>query len=335
MKIVISSGHGLYIRGASGPEPWGLDEVDEARRVVDKVADYLRLLDVDVTVYHDDVSTSQNENLERIVAFHNDQEPHDFDISVHFNAYQVTTEPRGTEVWYLTEGILAEDLAAVMADAAGFLNRGPKISDSLYFLHQTAERALLLEVCFVDSEADATLYRQSFNKLCKAIAETLAGPDAEAEADEDERPEMPMVRVTFKGTCSWFGGPDDTGVAADENLAFIFDVDQAPGLFLDEQPPGTTGLARRLDPDVFYVACRWDYSVTPKSMLQDQNLVAVVWAPKTGRTFLAHPADWGPHEEKTGRAADLSPGLLEALGIETDDEVQVMYPVPADDETDA
>ena len=30
------SGHGKYIRGAEGPEPWGLDEVDEARKVVMK-----------------------------------------------------------------------------------------------------------------------------------------------------------------------------------------------------------------------------------------------------------------------------------------------------------
>lgn len=331
MKIVISSGHGLHIRGASGPEPWGLDEVNEARRVVDKVADYLRLLDVDVTVFHDDVSTGQQENLERITDFHNAQGPHDLDISVHFNAYEVTENPRGTEVWYATEGILAEDLAAVISDATGLLNRGPKISDSLFFLNQTSEKACLLEICFVDSEADATLYRQGFNKLCKAIAETLAGPDEDEDEDENED-EMPTVRVSFKGTCSWFGGPDDTGVGPEENLAFIYDKEMAPGLFLPEQPPGTTGLARALNPDVFYVACRWDYSVTPKSMLQDQSLMAVVWAPKTGRTFLAHPADWGPHEEKTGRAADLSPGLLEALGIETDDEVQVMYPVPADDE---
>ena len=37
---------------------------------------------------------------------------------------------------------------------------------------------------------------------------------------------------------------------------------------------------------------------------------------------MALPADWGPNE-KTGRVADLSPGLMEALGIDTDDEVEV------------
>jgi N-acetylmuramoyl-L-alanine amidase len=128
---------------------------------------------------------------------------------------------------------------------------------------------------------------------------------------------------TTRGTCSWFGGPDDTGVAPDEGLAFIYEVDDAPHLFLPEQPPGTSGLARRLDPEMFYIACRWDYDVTPKPSLLEHT--ALVRSPKTGRKFEAYPADWGPNEN-TGRVADLSPGLMDALGITTDDEVEVTYP---------
>jgi hypothetical protein len=133
--------------------------------------------------------------------------------------------------------------------------------------------------------------------------------------------------ATFSGKCSWFGGPDDSGVAPDEGLAFIFEVDTAPHLFLAEQPDGTTGLARRLDPDIYYVACRWDYDTTPKDMLAESGQRALVIAKKTGKKFRAWPADWGPHED-TGRAADISPGLMEALEIATDDEVEVIYPAP-------
>lgn len=128
--------------------------------------------------------------------------------------------------------------------------------------------------------------------------------------------------IVLRGKCSWFGGPNDMGVAPDEGLAFIYDVTEAPHLFLPEQPPGTTGLARRLDPNVFYIACRWDYSVTPKKMLPDMPVVVV--APSTGRQFAAYPADWGPNEA-TGRVADLSPALLAALELQTDDEVEVYY----------
>jgi N-acetylmuramoyl-L-alanine amidase len=129
--------------------------------------------------------------------------------------------------------------------------------------------------------------------------------------------------VHLTGKCSWFGGPQDTGVAPDEGLAFIYSVSDAPDLFLPQQPPGTTGLARRLDPDEYYVACRWDYDQYPKPSLLKH--LARVTATKTGKTFLAAPGDWGPNEN-TGRIADLSPGLMEALGITTDDEVTVEYP---------
>ena len=119
------------------------------------------------------------------------------------------------------------------------------------------------------------------------------------------------VLFIAKGKCSWFGGPDDKGVKPDEGLAFISDVDQAPQLFLPEQPPYTSGLARRLDPDVFYIACRWDYKRTPPDMLLSE--IALVKALSTGLDLECFPADWGPNE-KTGRVADLSPGALEAPG---------------------
>src|SRR6476659_8565060 len=73
--------------------------------------------------------------------------------------------------------------------------------------------------------------------------------------------------MRLKGKVSWFGGPDDTGVSPSEGLAFIYEVSDCPQLFLPSQPPGTSGLARRLDPDVFYIACRWDYDIHPKTIL--------------------------------------------------------------------
>jgi hypothetical protein len=44
-----------------------------------------------------------------------------------------------------------------------------------------------------------------------------------------------------------------------------------------------------------------------------------------GIELTAFPADWGPHPD-TGRVADLSPGLMLDLGIETDDEVEIIFP---------
>src|SRR5262245_2266507 len=129
-----------------------------------------------------------------------------------------------------------------------------------------------------------------------------------------------------KGKCSWFGGPNDTGVSPSEGLAFIYNVSDQPDLFLPSQPPGTTGLARRLDPEEYYVACRWPYTSETKPQWREQLLAkkALVRSTKTGKEFWAFPSDWGPHGD-TDRVADLSPGLMEALGITTDDEVEVIF----------
>jgi len=334
MKVVISSGHGKYIRGAEGPEPWGLDEVNEARKVVDYTADVMEDLGVTVTVFHDDVSNDQNENLDRIVDFHNSQGAHDLDVSVHFNSAKFngsnqTNNPVGTEVFFTSDtgGAWAGEIVDAIAGSSGLINRGPKETGNLAFLNNTAETAVLLEICFVNSKADVEIYHEKFESICKAIAKTIAGEEAGPQPPWPEVPDDALFTAT--GTSSTFGGPDDTGVSPSEGLAFIFEFNQAPHLFLKSQPPGTSGLARRLDPGTFYLACRWDYDVTSKDMLRESGKMAKVTAKRTGITRLAHPADWGPHEEQTGRAADLSPALMESLGITTDDIVEVVYPWPA------
>jgi N-acetylmuramoyl-L-alanine amidase len=316
-RFVISSGHGKYVRGASGI----LDEVDEARRVVERVADELRNRDVAVKTYHDDVSTSQNENLNRIVDFHNAQQ-RDLDVSVHFNAYVETSKPMGTECLYITQPDLAGQVSAAIS-WCGLLNRGPKKRTDLFFLNNTEMPAILIETCFVDSSADAAVYQQQFDAICAAIATVLGGADTDI-----DRPPPPSSSVDVSGKVSHFGGPDDEGVAPDEGLAFISDVMQAPHLFLPYQPEGTTGLARRLNPHVHYIACRWDYAQTPHRMLLEE--VALVRAVRTGIAMKAFPADWGPNEN-TGRVADISPGLMDDLGLTTDDEVEVVFPYKEDE----
>jgi N-acetylmuramoyl-L-alanine amidase len=168
MRVVLSSGHGALVPGASDI----IDEVEEARRVVDRVADFLKALSVDVIVFHDDSSTSQDENLDTIVAFHNAQQ-RDLDCSIHFNAFQPTDGPRGTEVLYLTQDMLADDMASAIANAGGLLNRGGKYRDDLAFLNDTDEPAILVEVCFVDSEADVAAYQDRFDEICEAIARSI------------------------------------------------------------------------------------------------------------------------------------------------------------------
>jgi len=139
-----------------------------------------------------------------------------------------------------------------------------------------------------------------------------------------------MIGEILCGPCSHFGGPADKGVSSSENLAWWETweqvvEDKAEGLFLDEQPPNTTGLARRLDPNEFYIAMRWPYDEISKEDLL--RTICIVRSPDTSKAFWARPSDWGPHED-TGRICDISPGLMQALGIETDDEVEIVVIPP-------
>ena len=321
-SIAISAGHGLFVRGASSDM---MDEVDEARRVTRRLEAELKDRGIDVQIYWDDVSRTQDENLDRIVDWHNSLGPHPLDISVHFNAFEQTSKGRGCEVWYHTQKTLAAKVSDAIADC-GLIDRGAKHDDEgLFFLRNTIAPALLLEVCFVDSTADSEIYFANFDLICESIADVLGGEDGLT-----PEPPPPQALFSATGKCSYFGGPDDMGVSSSEGLAFISSVSQAEHLFLPTQPPGTTGLARRLNIWVPYLACRWDYSVTPKKMLAESGEMALVLATKTGIAMRAFPADWGPagpeSDHDTGRVADLSPGLMDALGITTDDEVKVIYP---------
>lgn len=186
MRFVISSGHGKYIRGASGY----IDEVDEARKVVERVADFLRSAEVDTVTFHDNTSTTQNENLNRIVNFHNSQS-RDYDISVHFNAYNTTSSPMGTECLYVSQQSLATKVSRAIADAGDFIDRGPKKRTDLFFLNSTDKPAILIETCFVDSKADTNLYHQHFDKICTAIAESITGQSIGEPPTEVERPPDP------------------------------------------------------------------------------------------------------------------------------------------------
>ena len=330
-SVVISSGHGLYVRGASSSM---LDEVDEARIVTDALASELERRGVTVVTFHDDTSHDQSTNLRTITEAHN-RENRELDISVHFNAYEQVDHGMGVEVLYYSDGALAAELSSAIADASGLIDRGAKQRQDLYVLANTEEKCVLLEVCFCDSEEDVRLYRENFDAIIDALAYTISGVEGDLgppqRPERPERPEPPdNVLFYAVGRMSYFGGPDDEGVSDSEGLAFISEMtEDNQHLFLPYQPDGTSGLARRLNPFINYVACRWDYNITPKAMLGTSGERALVRNIKTGRAALAFPADWGPHES-TGRVADLSPGLCEVLDLETDDECEVTYPYRED-----
>ena len=182
MRIVISSGHGLFVRGARGI----IDEVDEARKVTDRVAAILREAGVNASIFHENSARTVSDNVGAIVRHHNSQ-TRDLDVSIHFNSTATgAIEDRaiGVEVLHHTSNqatrALAGRVARGISNASGLLLRHQQTSgavarNNLGFLNNTTAPAILVEVCFVVSRTDVRLYQQFFEEICRAIAREISG----------------------------------------------------------------------------------------------------------------------------------------------------------------
>jgi hypothetical protein len=139
--------------------------------------------------------------------------------------------------------------------------------------------------------------------------------------------------ILGQGKCSTFGGPNDFGVGISEGLSCIDPSDLMDWwfsrIFLANQPINTTGLARKLNPQAFYIAMRWGYGsfegvqgeILP-DFTRDQVRNAMFRLTANGNTVYAQAADWGPNTD-TGRLVDCSPGVLSRLNLQTDQLVAV------------
>lgn len=167
-KFVISSGHGKIVGGAVG----FINERAEAVKVVDRVYAILtNSYNGRGYRYHESTAQNQSQNLANIVNYHNSKD-RGLDVSVHFNT--ATATATGTECLYYDTKSLSTKMSAAMAKALDIRDRGPKERKELYFLRNTTKPAILLEVCFVSNKDDVAKYKTNFERLCQAIAKTIA-----------------------------------------------------------------------------------------------------------------------------------------------------------------
>jgi len=199
MKIVLSSSHSKFLTGAVDL----ITERDESRRVVARVAEYLRAVGVDLIVIHDDVSKGKTANINWLVAAHNKVGKRDLDCSIHFNSIDGGTTARalGTEVWYRTQKALAIRISAAIAKASGLIDRGDKYGNWTILTDTTAP-AVLVEVCFVNSKADVAIYQApgKFEAICKAIAESITGKSIETSSSVGSASPTPVPPTLRRGS---------------------------------------------------------------------------------------------------------------------------------------
>lgn len=101
-------------------------------------------------------------------------------FSIHLNASKTTDNPMGCEViTYDSKFKQANDVLNNLV-GLGFKNRGIKHNKRLYELKNTNCKAMIIEVCFVDSKADTDLLKElGTYKIAQAIAYGVMGIDRE------------------------------------------------------------------------------------------------------------------------------------------------------------
>ena len=193
MKIAIRGGHCPNATGAKGI----IDELTEDRKVKDSVIKYLRMLGYDVLDVTPSDCTSSKGDLYYGVSKANNWCA-DLFISIHFNkAYGSYNGALGSEVCVYSPFDTAQRVVNGLS-SLGFKNRGQKIRTKLYELKSTKMLSMIIEVCFVESIGDVTLYKQlGSDKIGKTIAESIANKKIENFKEDNNESELNYSMYVF------------------------------------------------------------------------------------------------------------------------------------------
>lgn len=186
MVVGINCGHTVSGTVGSGAVGY-LNESNETRIVGYKLMEKLRANGVTVVDCTDDRASTTSENLRKIVDMANAQ-PLDLFVSIHFNS----GGGRGTEVYtYDAQRFEAAELVCENMAELGFVNRGIKNGSNLYVIRKSRARAMLVEVCFVDTKSDADLYnRVGADAIADAICDAIIGKRMEGELTMSQYEEL-------------------------------------------------------------------------------------------------------------------------------------------------
>jgi hypothetical protein len=189
MKIGVNDGH--TISGVGSGAIGIINESEQTRKVGAVVRRLLSERGHEAINCTIDYANTVNESLCKVVDQAN-REDLDWFIAIHFNA----GGGKGVEV-YTYEGRQYQDALDVCNNISklGFNNRGVKAGTGLYVVRKTKAKAMLIEVCFVDTE-DANNY---LNVGCEAIGNAIV--DALCEAIEQTVKNNAASKVT--NTDNW------------------------------------------------------------------------------------------------------------------------------------
>ena len=170
-KYSLHGGHTEFVQGANCGNR---KEHIMDRQVKDAVAVKLRSLGHTVYDDTDEVGRTQAQNLNNIVRNCNS---HDVDLVVSFHLNAFNTKANGVEVCYYDQQDLAARVSAQLSKDIGWTNRGAKErrygEKRLHVLAETKAPAILIELGFIDNEAD--MAKWDVDKIANSIVYALTG----------------------------------------------------------------------------------------------------------------------------------------------------------------
>ena len=165
-SIMLDAGHGGRDPGAVYE---GRQEKDDTLQLTLAIGEILQNHDIDVEytrttdIYESPYEKAMEANNAGV----------DFFVSIHRNSYPTDNTVSGVETLvYDKSGIklkMAEDINEQL-EAIGFVNLGVKERPGLVVLRRTKMPAVLVEVGFLNSDTDNTLFDNNFNDIAQAIA---------------------------------------------------------------------------------------------------------------------------------------------------------------------
>ena len=168
-SIMLDAGHGGRDPGAVYN---GRREKDDNLRLVLAIGEILQNNGIDVQytrttdVYESPLQKAMEANEAGV----------DFFISIHRNSFPTDNVVSGVEsLVYNLSGIkleMAENINAQL-ETVGFVNLGVKARPNLIVLRRTKMPAVLVEVGFINSNTDNTLFDQNFDAIAQAIADGI------------------------------------------------------------------------------------------------------------------------------------------------------------------
>lgn len=187
--VVIDAGHGGRDPGAVYQ---GRQEKDDVLRLALEVGSLLKQAGVNV-VYTRTEDVYDTPYQKAVIANENQA---DYLVSLHRNAVPTPGSASGVETLvYADRGVPAAMARAINQELSnlGFADRGVIERPNLAILRRSAMPAVLVEVGFIDNEADNLKFDEEFDSIAAAIADgILASINGEADVEpaqlEDEEP---------------------------------------------------------------------------------------------------------------------------------------------------